>query len=88
MMVHADIIYKLSFQLVAGCRSKNYKYKKKDHDICQLNSRSWLNTGTSLFLNPPLFIEVPVPSQESERSYVHFGIKFASLYKQNNTYTC
>jgi len=29
MMVHADIIYKLSFQLVAGCHSKNYKYIKK-----------------------------------------------------------
>jgi hypothetical protein len=60
-MVHADIIYKLSFQLVAGFRSKNYKYKKKDHDICQLNSRSWLNTGTNICGVKPV-IGIPILS--------------------------
>jgi len=46
-----------------------------DH-IISLRGEVWANTTS---LTPPSFIEVPVPSQESERSYMYICVLGLSI---------
>jgi hypothetical protein len=67
-----------------SCHDKDYLFDDKQQSLTHSPSIISLRgkVCAHISLTSPLFIEVPVPSQENERSYIYLlGVSLPSLYQ-------
>ena len=77
-VVHSQNSKKLGFEKV--CRMLHWASELIQFTTIKLNACQRGDSANATSLTPPFYTEVPVPSQESERSYICVVVDFVAFY--------